>query len=426
MPFSLVSCGSNAHGQLANGTLDDAHTFQPCIFEDENAKDCSISERIIRIATSGNHVLLLSEFTEESTGWTRRSLWGCGDGHSGQLGNLGRNQDETVFRRIDLQLAEHGLENYQPRLICCSWETSYVVLSCEGKPDVLISMGSNDFGDLGVGESLSVRAKLFHAVLFDHLPMDELAMDGASLRVISVSAGQHHVIAQIKVQVSDHHGRNLIVGWGAARHGQLGDTSMLNKKTPFFSLPKIIEVPDHPEDPLIQISLGHRHSVFLHESRRLSCLGSNMKSQITDLDTFRNVSFVGCTWNGTYFIDTSGFLYATGSHSKGQLGRSLSLEPSTSVQPHPVEFPFATTPSKHISRIACGSEHVLALSIRAESDLRPEVWGWGWNEHGNMGSCSTKDVHTPLKLWPREDDHERAIAVGIWAGCGTSWIAVEK
>ncbi|KAJ3981795.1 regulator of chromosome condensation 1/beta-lactamase-inhibitor protein II [Lentinula detonsa] len=422
MLFSLVSSGSNAHGQLAIGTTDDTHTFSSCTFYDGDSRKCSISEKIIHIASGGNHTLLLSEYIQEDTGLIMKSLWGCGNGGSGQLGNCGRDEDATVFRRINLQLAEYGLEGYQPRLICCSWETSYVVLSSERKPDVLLSMGSNDFGDLGVGRGTSVHAKLFQTVQFNHcLEVDGLALDGVYLQVISISTGQHHVIVQLHVQLRDESRRTLIIGWGAARHGQLGDTSTLNKNTPFFSLPKIIEVPHHPNDPVVQIALGHQHSVLLHESGRLTELGSNKKSQIAGLDEFRNVSFVGCTWNGTYVVDACGTLYATGSHSKGQLGRS---PPSASIHPHPVEFPFRITSARCLSGIACGSEHILVL--KTESGFTPEVWGWGWNEHGNLGLGSTMDVHTPLKLWPQEVDHVNRIATGIWAGCGTSWIALEK
>ncbi|KAJ4475775.1 regulator of chromosome condensation 1/beta-lactamase-inhibitor protein II [Lentinula aciculospora] len=421
MSFSLVSSGSNAHGQLANGTIDDAHTFLPCIFDDGNSMKLSISEKIIHIATGGNHTLLLSESTEETTGRTKRSLWGCGDNARGQLANYGRNGDKAVFRRIDLQLAENDLEDYQPRLLCCSWETSYVVLSREGNPDLLISMGSNDFRDLGVGQT--VRTKLLHTVQFDHLRVDGLALDGSSLQVISISAGQHHVITQLQTQLSDQSRRTLIIGWGAARHGQLGDTSTLNKKAPFFSIPIIIDITPCPDDPVVQIALGHHHSVFLHESGCLSYSGSNRKSQISGLDSFHDVLYVGCTWNGTYFIDASGTVYATGSSSKGQLGRSSRVDIPSLIQPYPVEFPF-TMHSMYMSRIACGSEHVLALF--SEPGLSPEVWGWGWNEHGNMGSCSTMDVHTPLKLWPRAADDAGNIAIGIWAGCGTSWIALAR
>ncbi|KAE9398307.1 RCC1/BLIP-II [Gymnopus androsaceus JB14] len=401
MPFSLLSSGSNAHGQLSNGTLDDSHKFTACIFTHDS---CSSSEssKILHIASGANHTLLLSEEATSTSTGARRHIWGCGDGSAGQLGNLWREKkkDETILQK-------HGLDGYQPRLICASWETSYVVLSCEERPDVLISMGSNDFGDLGVGP---VRTKkLFHIVQFNHLHVDGLVLDGDSMQVISVAAGQHHVMARIP------------------RPAQ-------RRVPPPYSDPEQVSIPsqDHRNtkcDPVISFALGTQHSILHHQTGRLSCLGSNKKAQMTNLDSdaFRDVSFVGCTWNGTYFLDGP-VLYATGSHSKGQLGRRV-----ISSEPHPVEFPFDISTREELKKIACGSEHVLALRLEAgaDGDSPPEVWGWGWNEHGNLGLGMTSDVHTPTKLWPvasgaQETETMGFKAVGIWAGCGTSWIALEK
>ncbi|KAJ3829718.1 RCC1/BLIP-II [Lentinula raphanica] len=418
--FSLLSSGSNAHGQLALGTKEDAHTFSRCIFYDGGSNTTNLSEDIIHVASGGNHTLLLSERTSGENGLTKRTLWGCGNGAFGQLGECMKDEDQLVFRRMDLKLAESGLECYQPRLICCSWETSYVVLSGEGKSDVILSMGGNDFGDLGVGQS--APPKSFHVVSFNHLRITGLALDQVHLRVISISAGQHHVIAQLHVQLSNQSHRVLIVGWGAARHGQLGDAPNLKKNPVFISLPKIVEVPLHPNDSIVRIALGHQHSVFLHDSGSLIGLGSNKKSQLAGLDGLRNVSSVGCTWNGTYILDALGILYATGDNSRGQLGHSSQLP---SVLPSPVEVSFAT--ASRISNIACGSEHVLIT--RTESPgVTPEVWGWGWNEHGNLGLGSTLDIRVPSKLWPRdvEDVDSSAVVTGIWAGCGTSWLALRS
>lgn len=514
MPCSLLSSGSNAHGQLSHGTLDDSHNFTTCFFDHDSEESSSTSpspvlpnnSKILQIGSGANHTLLLSESNEDTNKRRKRTLWGCGDGSSGQLGNLrrdtkGKGDDITVFRPIDLQLSEYGLVGYQPRLICASWETSYVVLSYDSsgsegdvkveKPDVLISMGNNDFGDLGVGLTPSGRTdagtkKVFHIVKFDHLLVDGdgASVDGGSVKVTSIVAGQHHVVVQIhaRLRVSDEvvqaetQARSLcqfIVGWGAARHGQLGDTSTLSKKTPFFSLPKIIDTPYGDEDPVISFATGAHHTVFLHESGRLSSMGSNKKNQLalntlhdtnTDPVTLSMVSFVGCTWNGTYAVD-SGKLYATGSYERGQLGIGPLCRPSpesnaclspkyrgqSGHSPVKVQFPFsfdALDASDHVlNKIACGSEHVLALVLRTQINsgtdgnctvLLPEVWGWGWNEHGNLGLGETSDVYTPTRIWPAsslkmgmvrhipDDALSKSSAVGIWAGCGTSWIALEE
>jgi protein ATS1 len=76
--------------------------------------------------------------------------------------------------------------------------------------------------------------------------------------------------------------------------------------------------------------------------------------------------------------------------------------------------------------IACGSEHVLALVSHRNSECCEQVWGWGWNEHGNLGLGHTVDVPTPVRLWPPSDLDERVSSIqGIWAGLGTSWICAD-
>jgi len=81
---------------------------------------------------------------------------------------------------------------------------------------------------------------------------------------------------------------------------------------------------------------------------------------------------------------------------------------------------------RSMGTIACGSEHTLVVLTPVGG--RGEVWGWGWNEHGNIGTGDTSNVRTPKRLWPPPageifvDDGP----VVVWAGCGTSWISVNR
>ena len=61
-----------------------------------------------------------------------------------------------------------------------------------------------------------------------------------------------------------------------------------------------------------------------------------------------------------------------------------------------------------------------------------EVWAWGWNEHGNLGNGDTQNLTTPAKIWDQFDRisgssrmSEGGRVMGVWAGCGTSWIITE-
>ncbi|THV02515.1 RCC1/BLIP-II [Dendrothele bispora CBS 962.96] len=365
---------------------------------------------------------------------TEVQLWGCGDASLGQLGPL-LNGDVLVFLPIELQLQEMGLADYHPRLICASWQTTYIVLSCEGKSDRLMSMGSDDFGDLGIGKPKK-KPIAPCCVKLGHLFIDGISLEDLHLVVLSIAAGQHHVIVQLRIRLKDGTHRQIMLGWGTARHGELGNVNNTSKKTSFLSLPQILTNIDASE--VTSFSLGNQHSTFLSESKRVFSIGSNKRGQANGLEQLGDVEYVDCTWNGTYIVkteDPEGFtrIYATGNHSKGQLGRTLTS--SDGIQSlAPVELPPLSLPTHRLLELACGSEHVLALfSVQSDSGdamMEPEVWGWGWNEHGNLGIDSTDDVHLPIKIWPSNHNPGPHIgtevrAIDIWAGCGTSWIAVE-
>jgi protein ATS1 len=431
---ALLSSGSNAHGQLSNGSQDDSHEFHPCSFYGCPPKVLPPQTRCVRhIARGANHTLVLVE-TYDQSGGVQGELWGCGDGKSGQLGTAYQEEihaggSSTIFRPINLLLEQKGLEHYQIKAFAASWETTYITLSCADKEDVVISMGSDDFGDLGIGGSKKGKERQetspFHVINFDHLTIDGMSVDTKSVVIPSLAAGQHHVIVQLQATLSNGSTRRFTVGWGTSRHGQLGNVITHAKMPPFVSIPQIVSS-DDPKDPTISTSLGNQHTVFLRASGRVAVLGSNRKGQLQGIESLEGATRLGCTWNGTYVLaqgDGENMrVLATGSHSHGQLGRKLH-DSSELPWLAPVDFPFPLN-SRRIIDMACGSEHVLALvSLDDEST---EVWGWGWNEHGNLGTGITENVHIPVRVWPRESKTEASSqkAVGIWAGSGTSWICV--
>ncbi|KAF9011282.1 regulator of chromosome condensation 1/beta-lactamase-inhibitor protein II [Cyathus striatus] len=439
--LTLLSSGSNAHGQLGNGAEDDSHIFQPCIFDGYPASAMPPSaSNILEIANGANHTLILLECVDGQS-YTASEVWGSGDGRLGQLGPSYQHDtlagtSTRIFRKVTLPLELEDLTGFSCKHVCSTWETSFLVFSCEGKSDVLISMGSYDFGALGVEGKGKKKAKnkAFHVVKFDHLLVSGSRVDPASLTIHSIAAGQRHVIVLIEELLKDGSRRRFLVGWGAARHGELGNDMMENKKAPtFHSLPTLVFI-DDPRDPIVNIALGFHHTVFRHSSGRLLGLGSNRKSQLENISSLQRVHRVDCTWNGTYSIveDDEGYLQvvATGSNTHGQLGQGTA--PKKHSNPHPQSSPVHFSPSSYLRRltsISCGSEHCLvSFSVRESSDdssrePASEVWGWGWNEHGNLGDGSTVDAPIPKKIWA---EAEQGKLIGIWGGNGTSWICFRK
>jgi protein ATS1 len=430
-PTLLLAAGSNGKGQLATGDSQDAHTFTPCKFagrESSTSPSAGPSPAIISIVGGGNHTLLLlsrlandpDSAPSSSTTTDRLEVWGCGEGSKGQLGPAysdGRNDGEAVFRPLVLPWEEQGLFGYRISKVAACWETSFFVLTKDdGQHDLLASMGGNDFGDLGVGSKKDIKAP-FHIVDLSRI----VGSAAQHLSITDITAGPHHLIVLLRADDKQH-----IAGWGTARHGQLGPLlAPSGRALPFSPSPVSIDLPiDVRLDPVLSVRAGNQHSLFLHASGRISALGSDAKGQLQGLLETRDdvVHAIDCTWNGTYLRTTLGLL-STGANARGQLGREHHA--SSSNAPPPLGA--VCFPEENEARVldfSCGSEHVLAV---VESRGRTEVWGWGWNEHGNLGTGSSDDVSVPVKIWPpstAESDGMTGIPVGVWAGCGTSWIAV--
>ncbi|KAJ7075336.1 regulator of chromosome condensation 1/beta-lactamase-inhibitor protein II [Mycena belliarum] len=386
----LWSAGSNGHGQLANGSLIDSHIFSPCSFLGCLPGTLPQNRKLVHLAFGANHTLALLESTERD-GQKVTELWGCGDGNAGQLGPSFIGESIATFRPLDLLLERNGLAGYLPRLVCASWQTTYAVMSCPAMPDVLISIGANDFGDLGIGAIRAKPVRDFHIVGLEHFCAGAVA-------VALLAAGQHHVVVRLA--------GGPIVGWGTARHGQLGAV-----ETPFLPSPAVL-TPARAD--VIHAALGHQHTVFLHAAGTVSGLGSNRKRQLHGIGNRTRARSVACTWNGTYITTDDGDLLSTGSNANGQLGHADSDDA--------VAFPF-TAATHQLLHVACGSEHVLASFAAGPTT---EVWGWGWNEHGNLGVGTTEDVRLPCKIWPPDSSQAQSGRVSIWAGLGTSWIAVQS
>lgn len=391
--LSLLSCGSNAQGQLGNGTLNDRHRFLPCSFANHQVGSLPLgTTTVLSVATGANHTLVLLELSGGE-----KEIWGCGDGRKGQLGfAYQQSASTTTFQKLDLSFELSGKNQYSYKLIGATWETSYIVLSCDGgSQDMVLAMGSNDFGDLGAG-TLGGKDK-FNIIFLDD--------------ITGMYTGQRHVVLRL--------GASKLIGWGSSRHGQLGNTA----SKPFTSSPCMISLPSVTEESIRFVSLGMQHTMIVFGSGRLYGLGSNRKHQLdVAIAQPRHVLSLACTWNGTYVafnddgIEGKWEVLSSGNNSHSQLGRCADEQTVGKVA-----FPSTLDTQKSAVVLRSGSEHLLALVGDCE------VWGWGWNEHGNHGVGHTDDVPLPTKIWPPERfAHNESFRVyGAWGGMGTSWICAD-
>lgn len=426
--MSLVSAGSNAQGQLATGDCEDAHTFTECHFQGcERDRLPAGTQKVVQIACGANHTLVLLDRVREPSSSPIRELWGCGDGSKGQI-LLSVTESSPVFVPMHLPLEDLGLAGYGVRMVAACWETSYLVLSHPERSDVLLSMGSDDFGDLGIGgtKGKSAPTTSVHRIEFDRDcgGTDEVT----SIRVLSLVAGPHHVIVRFSVRLPDGSDQTRLVGWGTSRHGQLGDLKdpRTHRPLPFSSIPRAVSL--STDEAIVGMALGNQHSVFQLSSGTVIALGSNRKGQINGLAHLNDVQAIGCTWNATFAVVRHGdkwSIVCTGSLHTGQLGQETAGSAQADGSPLPaVAFPFSFA-THELLKMACGSEHVLCLfQSRSARPPRNEVWAWGWNEHGTLGCGTTVDEKLPVKVWPPDDNSPKA--VDIAGGYGNSWIVLEN
>ena len=406
----LYAVGSNGKGQLAIADEQDAHLFTSCTFHGcQRGTLPPGTSSVIAIRSCGNHSLALLSRPPNH----RIEIWGSGDGTKGQLGPTYINEagdNVAIFRPIVLPLENHGLTGYEFSDAAACWETSFFILTKEGQHDVLISMGGNDFGDLGVGGPGTANNSLpFHIINFTHIVGDTTDR----LSISNITTGPHHVITLL------HTGnKQYIAGWGTARHGQLGPLhAPSGRALPFSPSPVAISLPiDIQHDPVRTVCAGNQHTLFLHASGRISALGSDAKGQLRGLGATEDVRAIDCSWNGSYLQTRSGSgLLSTGANAHGQLGQ---VGGTSETGLGSVSVP----DTRRVVSFACGSEHVLCV-LESEGDHK-EVWGWGWNEHGTLATGSLDDVKAPVRIWPPSPAQAEEKVVGVWAGCGTSWIAV--
>lgn len=100
-----------------------------------------------------------------------------------------------------------------------------------------------------------------------------------------------------------------------------------------------------------------------------------------------------------------GQVFSFGRGNFGQLGYG------TQCDSH---FPKNVPLCQAVTDIACGSEHTVALTCDAQ------LFSWGWNEHGNLGTGDTANRFSPFMV--RQFPEGKAVVIG--AGGAHSLIAV--
>jgi len=224
--------------------------------------------------------------------------------------------------------------------------------------------------------------------------------NGYCMGVSIVVTGGGHSCARLS--------NNTVKCWGDNARGQLGNGEMGGIETrPVATLGYAAE----------EIFAGAQHTCAITPAGKLECWGANDDGQIGN-DVFGGeqlgpmevpgLSSVHLAALGSSFTCARGQLnsefgvYCWGAAAKGQLGNGTLTNTNAPTTPVPLEGTAA------VSSLSAGESHACAV-------LHPgEVYCWGNNSNGQIGTLATTQENTPYKVTV---DIASSVAAGGWHTC---------
>ena len=220
--------------------------------------------------------------------------------------------------------------------------------------------------------------------------LSPVILDAGSLAFTQVSAGNAHSLGL----TAD----GDVYGWGAGTQGKLGDGTTADhlSPSPASGLPA--------ETTFVQVDAGKYHSLALSDAGQIYGWGANSRGQLGNGTTVVDVPqpTLAPTPEGVAFVKIAGgeqhsvalaadgTVYSTGYNNSGQLGTGDTTASSVFV---PVSFAGVLPEGVKIVDIAAGeSSFTLAL---ADNGV---VYGWGYNNNGQLGNGTTVNSSVPVAV----------------------------
>ncbi|KAI8364304.1 regulator of chromosome condensation 1/beta-lactamase-inhibitor protein II [Choanephora cucurbitarum] len=261
----LYAFGSNGHGQLGIGHVEDVNTPTPCIGIPED-------QVIRKVSGGGNHSAVIT---------IQGHVYMAGMSQKGEGLMKQFNQEWTIYQR---RYSQHNWND-----VSCGWASTLFV-SDKG---TVYGVGTSRWHELA-GPST-----------------EELVQIQGLEHIVSVSCGWRHAVAL------DQHGQ--VYGWGWGKHGQLGACSpenQIDKKKDIRSVHKL----DMPQ-PVVQIACGHLHTLLLGKDGTMYAFGSNKYQQLEQVPTVAVASIDAGWHHSAALLSQEDRLVLWGRHDHGQLGK---------------------------------------------------------------------------------------------------------
>ena len=336
---SLVCWGLNDSGQLGDGTTTDRNA--------PVAVDLGDGKTAVTVSAGKSHTCALLDDNSVK-------CWGKND--FGQLG------DESITNR-NAPATAVDLGDKTVAAIRAGGNTSCALFE-DGS---LTCWGSNENGQLGTGEGLSV--------------LSPQAVSTGDETVTAIDGGREHSCGLFEDE-DDNIGINC---WGENVAGQLGIGDKANRLSPTAVAATA---------SFTSFSVGSQHTCVISSVGSLGCMGKNGSGQLgignntdyaspssVNLGTSKTASAVSAGHEHTCAILNDEKVKCWGEGGSGRLGNGASTD-----QNSPVSVSMSSNTAKKIST---GRQHTCAIF---NDD---KVYCWGENGNGQLGIGSTTDQNTP-------------------------------
>ena len=367
---TLWAWGSNAHGQLGDGTTIDRES------------PVQIGSGFTAVAAGGNHTVAV-KYDGTLWAWGYNVAGQVGDGTveerhapvqvgtgyrlvaAGMAHNLAIKTDGTVWAWGSNYKGQVGNGTPANQIAPVEIGSAFASIaagayhSAAVKMDgTLLAWGANSAGQLGDGTTID-------------RPVPGPVLSGTGFA--SVSAGAAHTVA-VKAD-------GTLWAFGSNVNGRLGDGTTIQRTSP------------------VQIGSGFQaaaaggsHTLAVKTDRTLWAWGWNAHGQIgtgTTADALAPVqvgsgfaSVAAGDWHSAA-LNADGTLWTWGYDASGELGNGQTMHRSAPVR---IGSAFASA--------VAGYGHAAAL------DAGGILWAWGWNAWGQLGDGTTADAWAPSRIGP--------------------------
>ena len=340
----VYSCGENGYGQLGLGNITDRKIF--------NEVDIDIvSGNIIEIIQGEFNTLILTD---------SGNVYGCGH-NAGSLG-INNGTYSTVIKKMKLDSSTLGFDISGKIIKVANMFHYTIVLTDTGQ---VYGTGVNTVGQLGLGLVNSQKEKLTKMIL----DSNTLGFD-ISGKIIDIACGYYHTIVLTdngkvyscgdnsygqlglgntnnsnilkEMNLTNISSGNIIkiacsyqstfvltddgkvYGCGFNDQGIIGDKTITSRTKLKLMILDSTKLGFEISGTIIDIKTGYNHIIVLTDTGKVYGCGQNDKGQLgqgstnmtkiklVEIPVERNVEYISCIFNTSYFLTEGGYLYACG------------------------------------------------------------------------------------------------------------------